>query len=45
MWWPLFQVADEGDAEDIDPLAHEVVTGDVEEGISIKHLTKIYGNV
>lgn len=31
---------------DIDPLAHEEVTDDdLEVGISIKHLTKIYGDV
>ena len=35
----------EGDLEELDPLANEAVTDDLEVGISIKNLTKIYGKV
>ena len=31
--------------DDIDPTSHEVVTGNLEVGISIKNLTKIFGLV
>ena len=38
-------VTENASSEDIDPLANEEVTGDVEVGISIKNLTKIYRQV
>ena len=31
--------------DDVDPASHEVVTGNLEVGISIKNLTKIFGLV
>ena len=37
--------ATESGGEDLDPLANEAVTDDLEVGISINHLTKIYGRV
>ena len=35
----------EGDLDDLDPLANEAVADDLEVGISIQNLTKIYGKV